>query len=121
MWDDSLEICELVKRFIRVAGGESHVANNGHDALQLLLQGFTPDVIFLDYMMPDMNGLEVLDRLQQEESTRKIPVVMYTANSDQSLQQEALRRGAVAFLIKSEAGLVEFRRYLNEPLPSQRL
>jgi two-component system sensor histidine kinase VicK len=57
-----------------------------------------PDLIVLDIMMPDMNGLEVLARLQQEPSTRAIPVLIVTGYKEAA--EEAVARGATAYFLK---------------------
>ncbi len=61
-----------------------------------------PDIILLDIMMPKLNGIEVLEALKQEPSTKDIPVVMLTNLSDQAQRDEALAKGAVKYLVKSE-------------------
>ena len=57
-----------------------------------------PDVVLLDFRMPDMDGLAVLDRLQQRHP--EVKVVMLSGSDDPELIQEALRRGASAFVLK---------------------
>ncbi|HMU95890.1 MAG TPA: response regulator [Elusimicrobiota bacterium] len=57
-----------------------------------------PDLIVLDIMMPDMNGLEVLDRLQKNEKTRKVPVMVVSGYREAA--QEAVGRGAVDYFLK---------------------
>ena len=53
-------------------------ATRGQTAL-LLAQGYQPDLILLDVMLPDVNGIEVVQRLKQNQETAKIPVVAVTA------------------------------------------
>ncbi len=59
-----------------------------------------PDAIFMDHMMPNMNGFEALDALKADAQTAHIPVVMCTANDDEAYQIEATGKGALGILSK---------------------
>lgn len=61
-----------------------------------------PDLILCDVMMPRMNGMEVLDALKADENLKDIPVVMLTNLSGTRDAKLALKKGAVAYLVKSE-------------------
>ena len=107
---------------------EVHTARNGLEALDVL-QSYAPDVITLDVHMPQMDGLECLDRIMLE---RPCPVVMVSsltaAGADATL--EALRLGAVDFVAKPDGahGLHQHRRHAETqpaaqgtgPAPHQR-
>ena len=58
-------------------------ATSGQEGLELARRT-APDLILLDVMMPDMDGFEVCERLQQDEATRAIPVIFVTARTDAS-------------------------------------
>lgn len=64
------------------------------------LDQLNPDVILLDIMMPDMDGLDVLSRLKQNESTKETPVVMLSSSSNAHNVTEAVKRGAFGFIAK---------------------
>jgi len=70
---------------------------SGTDALERILLCL-PDLIVLDMMMPDMNGLEVLNTLKSQEETRPIPVLAVTGYRDAALK--ALEQGALDYFIK---------------------
>jgi CheY-like chemotaxis protein len=59
-----------------------------------------PDAIFMDHLMPGMNGFEALDVLKRNPRTAHIPVVMCTSNDDQPYQDEARSKGALGILPK---------------------
>ena len=61
-----------------------------------------PTIILLDVMMPKMNGLDVLDKLKLDPSTKAIPVVMLTNLAGQRDAETAMAKGAVKYIIKSE-------------------
>jgi putative two-component system response regulator len=74
-------------------------ARNGIEALEKL-QSFKPDLIFLDIMMPEMDGYEVCRRLREDPSNQYIPVIMVTALSDKESRIKGLEAGANDFLSK---------------------
>ncbi len=61
-----------------------------------------PDAILLDIMMPKLNGMEVLEGLKKDDTTKDIPVIMLTNLSDQQQRDAALAAGALRYLVKSE-------------------
>ena len=59
-----------------------------------------PDIILLDYMMPQMNGIEVLQELRGHSSTKEVPVIMVTARAEGEVTIEALEAGADDYVTK---------------------
>lgn len=59
-----------------------------------------PDLILLDYRMPDMTGFEVLKALQDNPQTREIPVIFLTGSIDSESEADALQHGAVDYIAK---------------------
>lgn len=59
-----------------------------------------PDVILLDLMLPDMNGVDILRQLKADPATRRIPVVMFSSEQDQVHRIAALRAGAEDFMAR---------------------
>ncbi|NKN32534.1 diguanylate cyclase [Marichromatium bheemlicum] len=80
------------------------IATNGEDALRLAAE--RPELILLDYHLPDLDGLEVCRQLQAEPDTAAIPVIYVTANQDTRLEAEALSAGAVDFVVKPYSAAV---------------
>src|SRR5205085_12203238 len=74
-------------------------ALDGNEALQLA-QEQKFDLILLDWMMPGLNGIDVLKRLRERPETASVPVIMLTARGQNSDQERALQFGATAYLIK---------------------
>jgi class 3 adenylate cyclase len=74
-------------------------ANDGAEALDKV-PVFQPDLILLDYMMPKMNGLEVLRRLREDALYKKIPVILLTAKATQEDKVRGLDAGADDYVIK---------------------
>jgi adenylate cyclase len=74
-------------------------ANDGAEALDKV-PVFQPDLILLDYMMPKMNGLEVLRRLREDALYKRIPVILLTAKATQEDKVRGLDAGADDYVIK---------------------
>ena len=76
--DDNPDIITIVKTILEGKGFNVLSASSGQELLNLL-QGQKPDLIILDIMMPEMDGLEVLSRLKAVTETASIPVILLTA------------------------------------------
>jgi signal transduction histidine kinase/DNA-binding response OmpR family regulator len=74
-------------------------AANGREGLQKALE-FIPDIILSDVMMPEMDGIAMLERVKADQRTSHIPVVMLTAKADIESKLTGLSRGADAYLAK---------------------
>ncbi len=74
-------------------------AENGDEAL-LLVDEDTPDVIVLDWMMPNLSGIEVCRRLKTRPATRAIPIIMLSARSEEVDRVRGLETGADDYVIK---------------------
>jgi signal transduction histidine kinase len=88
-------------------------ATTGHDGLRLAAT--RPDAIFLDIVMPDLTGFEVLERLKADPATRDIPVVVYTALG-LGVHDRARLGEAVSILRKSTPSRVADRAAIEEAL-----
>jgi CheY-like chemotaxis protein len=74
-------------------------ASDGSHALELL-RSHVPDVIFLDHVMPGLDGFQVLQLLKKNQFTKGIPVVMYTSQAAPQYTREAISLGAIAVIPK---------------------
>lgn len=76
------------------------IANNGDDAIAKAMSLPPPDLILLDINMPGMDGYEILRKLQNDELTRKIPVIFITARTDTEDEEIGFELGAVDYIAK---------------------
>ncbi|MFQ5917213.1 MAG: PleD family two-component system response regulator [Candidatus Binatia bacterium] len=76
--DDNPDIVTIVKTILEVKGYVVQSAFSGQEVLNLLEEQ-KPDLIILDVMMPQMDGLEVLTRLKGDPGTASIPIILLTA------------------------------------------
>lgn len=97
--EDEEHIRGVLEYNLRLDGFEVHLASDGPTALDAVRQT-RPDVILLDWMMPGMDGLEVLAQLKAEEQTRDIPVFMLTAKGMLSEVHRAMDAGADDYITK---------------------
>ena len=74
-------------------------ADNGEDAL-FLVEEEEPDLILLDWMMPNLSGIEVCRRLKSRDKTRAIPIIMVSARSEEMDKVRGLEIGADDYLVK---------------------
>jgi len=78
--DDEIHIVHVVAIKLRNNGYEPITACNGQEAYDLACRE-NPDIIIADYMMPVMTGLELLEKLRENETTKNIPFVLLTARN----------------------------------------
>lgn len=84
----------ILKRYYKVT-----TASNGKEALNIV-QSFSPDLVISDIMMPEMNGLELLNTLRSNPRTNKIPVLFLSARAGEESKIEGLETGADDYLVK---------------------
>lgn len=98
--DDSLESRMLLGKILNKAFDAQIIeAEHGKDALRKLAIE-KPDVVFLDYEMPVMNGKETLKSIRAVSDFQDIPVVMVTSHSETELVRELLSYKVSAYLVK---------------------
>lgn len=88
-------IAGILRPFYRIKA-----ALNGERGLAIAAAQPVPDIILLDVMMPDMDGYEVLRRLQADPLTRAIPVIIISALAEQEDEYRGLELGAVDYITK---------------------
>lgn len=100
MVDDSTTVLSFEKLMFRNMDYELVTASNGAEALDVAQKTPYPDLILLDVVMPQMDGLECCRRLKGNETTRGIPIIMVTTKGDQSMITEAYAAGCDDFITK---------------------
>lgn len=96
--DDEKSLVQLCEIILEAAGYEVRSAYNGRQALNMITEEL-PDLVLLDIMMPDMNGIEVCRRIR-EEHDRHPRIVIYTADDRDSTHNHSIDAGANAVLTK---------------------
>ena len=98
--DDDESTARAVTRLLEKTGYTAVWLSSGPDALAAMAD-VRFDLVVLDWMMPGMDGLEVLRQMRQAPATCDVPVLLYTAVDDPRVHREAKRLGAVACVLKS--------------------
>jgi DNA-binding NtrC family response regulator len=95
--DDDVAIRELLKEFFQGLGYEINTATNGSEALTMISQNDF-DCIISDHVMPDMNGLDLLEQLVDKK--KKVPFLMITGYPTIETAVEVMKQGAYDYITK---------------------
>jgi CheY-like chemotaxis protein len=108
---------KVTARILESEGYRIKVAANGSEAISLLAR-MGADLVLLDFLMPDMSGLDVLARVKADQRLGSIPVIMITGNSERAVVLDSRRLGAADFLVKPfdrQTLLAKIARVLHRP------
>ena len=101
--DDEPNILILMEQALEKLEDEDEVelltAKNGIEALEII-QSEKPNLVFLDVMMPKMNGLEVCQRVKQELGMQDVYIIMLTAKGQEFDKQSGMASGADLYMTK---------------------
>src|SRR5262245_23765894 len=97
--EDDLDIQLVARLALKRAGFHVTVVGNGQEALEAAKKQ-PPDVILLDWMMPELDGLETCRQLKADPATASIPVIFLTAKSQEAEIQRGLSLGAAGYVTK---------------------
>jgi two-component system phosphate regulon response regulator PhoB len=97
--DDDAQLRHLLRRLLGREGYAVACAASGAEALALLCE-FLPDLVILDWMMPELDGAEVMRRMAAEPTTAAVRIMVYTASNDPGVEREVMRLGACACVQK---------------------
>jgi two-component system response regulator len=129
--EDNPHDVKLTERAFRKSNilNELRVAKDGVEALEMLEKGeHLPQIVLLDLKLPRLDGLEVLRKIREQESTRLLPVIILTSSREEQDLIEGYRLGANSYIRKP----VDFDKFvdavrelglywlvLNEPPPAR--
>jgi two-component system phosphate regulon response regulator PhoB len=97
--DDEPDVLELIDANLRTAGYDVALATDGAEALRKARDA-APQLIVLDLMLPEMDGLEVCKALRRDPATRPIPIIMLTARASEIDRVLGLELGADDYVTK---------------------
>lgn len=110
--EDELEIAELVRFHVERDGLVGRIVQSGRVALQAV-ETERPDMILLDLMLPDLDGLEVCRRLKRQASTQDIPILIVSAKGDEADIVAGIELGADDYVTKPFSPKVLMARIKN--------
>lgn len=97
--EDEQDIAQLVKHYLDKEGFHPSIATTGPDALTFI-RSIQPDLVILDLMLPQMDGLEVCKVLRHKAETARLPIIMLTAKKEESDTVVGLELGADDYVTK---------------------
>lgn len=97
--EDELAIQELIALNLKRAGHMVLCAESAEQARKMV-NNVLPDLVLLDWMLPDMNGIEFARKLRREDRTKAIPIIMLTARIQESDKIAGLEAGADDYITK---------------------
>ncbi|MGM0501957.1 MAG: response regulator transcription factor [Bacillota bacterium] len=110
--DDEQSMRLLITETLAIEDYDIKEAKTGSEALQLI-EDEQPDIAILDLMMPELDGYQVIEQLKEKNILEKIEIVILTAKGQQSVEKEALSKGANHFLSKPFSP-VELLKKINQ-------
>jgi two-component system chemotaxis response regulator CheY len=114
--DDSPTMTMSVKSSLQMNGFEVQTASDGLQALIKLKGGLKPDLIITDINMPNMDGLELIQKVKALPSCRFVPILTLTTESDSKKRDEGKRLGATGWLVKPVSG-IDLVNVIKQVLP----
>lgn len=97
--DDETAIRDMLRTALEMANYRCLEASNAQDAHSLIIDE-KPDLILLDWMMPQTSGIELARRLKRDEVTSSIPIIMLTAKGEEDNKVQGLETGADDYITK---------------------
>ena len=117
--EDNSEIRELVCTELETEGFKVVSAANGKEAVSKT-RSLKPDVIVMDLAMPVMNGIEAIERLKNDDTTRHIPIIVGTVSEEKEDIVKSFEAGAIAYTTKPYF-IPELKARINSVLQSKKL
>jgi two-component system phosphate regulon response regulator PhoB len=99
--EDEVALQEAAKLKLEKEGVKVFTVGSGEEGLDILKK-IKPDLIWLDILLPGMNGLEFLRRVRAAAATEKLPVIVLSVSSGQEKIKQAFALGVIDYLVKSE-------------------
>jgi adenylate cyclase len=114
--DDNEMMCLLIERLAHHENVSATIVKNGYDAVRELGNGEKFDVIFLDLVLPNMSGWDILMSIRENPATKDTPVVIVSGCSLSNEEMTRLQGKVSAIIDKRTFKKAEFHKILNESL-----
>ena len=110
--DDNKTNCEVLERRLSLQGLKCRTAYDGETAIEQV-KNKTPDLILLDVILPDINGLELLKTFREQHSSDDLPVIMVSAFNDVDSIAKCIQLGAQDYLPKPLNGTILLAKVIS--------
>ena len=97
--DDESDVSELVAYHLKAKGFQVEVVNNPNSSVGTA-RSFLPDLVILDVMMPDLNGIQICRMLRADPKLKKVPIIFLTAKAEENDRVQGLETGADDYICK---------------------
>ena len=111
--EDEAAIQKTLGEALRKKGYDVHSALDGEAGLSSA-RSEKPDLILFDLILPKKHGLEVLEELRKDDSTKDIPVIILTNVASVSKQEEGQKTGQFDYCVKTDYNLVDIVKKIKE-------
>lgn len=98
--DDSRATRRVIGQIMRELGYDVTEAGNGCEGLERLAQFGNPDVVLVDWNMPEMNGLEFIKAVRSDKANRNLPMIMVTTETEMERMALAFMAGVNEYIMK---------------------
>ncbi|MBL07795.1 MAG: hypothetical protein CML96_01880 [Rhodobiaceae bacterium] len=110
--DDNVTNCEVLKRRLTLQGLNCRIAYDGNNAIEEVNKKL-PDLILLDVILPDINGLELLKRFRKDNRSENLPIIMVSAFDDVDGIAKCIQLGAQDYLPKPLNGTILLAKVIS--------
>jgi two-component system phosphate regulon response regulator PhoB len=97
--DDECDVTDLVAYHLRAKGFQVETLNDPNASIGMA-RSFVPDLVILDVMMPDLNGIQICRMLRADPKLKKVPVIFLTAKAEENDRIQGLETGADDYICK---------------------
>jgi two-component system phosphate regulon response regulator PhoB len=97
--EDDSSIVTLLKYNLEKEGFKVFISNNGEEGLKEI-KLIEPDLVLLDWMLPDLSGIEICKSLRKDSKYKNLPIIMLTAKGQEEDKVQGLNTGADDYLVK---------------------
>src|SRR3989338_3249776 len=113
--EDDPDLSSLMKKKLTDEGFAVIAAQTGQEALDAIATA-KPDFVLLDILLPDIDGLTVLNEIASKPETKSLPVIILSNLADQGSREQAAAIGDYEYLIKAKTDLSEVIKKIKEKL-----
>jgi CheY-like chemotaxis protein len=113
--EDEQPIAHAIDNFLKMDGHDTYLATSGTQGLDLA-EKHNPDLILLDIILPEMDGITLLRRIREEDWGKKIPVLVISNLSYKPIEEDAKKLDVYEYLVKSNVSIQSLAEKINGAL-----
>lgn len=119
--EDDLPTIDVYGTALEEAGFKLEIINLGEEAVERVKEikrgkVKKPDLVLLDLILPDMNGMEILKAVRKQKKTRDVPVFILSNYTDEQLEKNGMRLRSEKFILKTDCSPNQLVKIVKERL-----